>query len=84
MPSKTELVFPSYIHRGTLKSATALNRDLAHEIAALERIDDHGRRWSKENYENGYSSYSSMTQLHRTSPNFAELAARLALRSKSL
>ena len=77
MPGKTELVFPSLIYRGTLKGHAQLNRELTPEIAALEKIDDHGRRWSREHYENGYSSYSSMYRLHQTSPTFAELEKRL-------
>jgi uncharacterized protein (TIGR02466 family) len=83
MPSKTELVFPSFIRRGTLKGAARLNRELAAEIAALEKIDDHGRRWSRDHYENGYSSYSSMTRLNQTSPTFAELEKNLETEVKS-
>lgn len=73
MPGKSELVFPSYIYNGTLKNAARLNRELTHEIAALEKIDDHGRDWSRTHYIGGYSSYSSMAQLHKTSPTFHEL-----------
>lgn len=74
---QTQLVFPSFIHRGILKIAKRLNRELVPEIHALEKMDDHGRRWSRENYENGYSSYSSMARLNQTSPTFAELEKNL-------
>jgi uncharacterized protein (TIGR02466 family) len=70
-------VFPSYIYRGKIAGSTALNRDLAQEIETLEQIDDPGRSWSRTRYQGGYSSYSSLTQLHHTSPNFAELEKRL-------
>lgn len=75
MASRVEMVFPSYIYRGQLSrpQATRLNRDLITEISALEELDVEGRRWSRNNYHNGYSSYSSMDQLHLTSPNFGEL-----------
>ena len=53
--------------------ATTLNREFAREIRQLEKIDDHGRTWSTTHYIGGYSSYSSLTNLHQTSPNFAEL-----------
>ena len=77
MRSRTELVFPTFIYVGSVKSAQSLNRDLISEINTLEQIDDHGRAWSAENYGNGYSSYSSMAQLHVSSPNFAELERSL-------
>lgn len=73
-----KLVFPTYIYTGNLGPAVKrLNRDLEQEILALEEIDDHGRAWSAKNYEGGYSSYSSLTKLHQTSPNFGELEKRL-------
>jgi uncharacterized protein (TIGR02466 family) len=75
MSSRIEMVFPSYIYRGTLntRQARVLNRDFIKEIAALETLDGDGRRWSRAHYHNGYSSYSSLDQLHLTSPNFGEL-----------
>jgi uncharacterized protein (TIGR02466 family) len=78
MASKLESVFPTYLYRGSFASTTVFNRELAREIAALESIDTHGVRWSRENYIGGYSSYSSLCHLHQTSPNFAELERRLA------
>ena len=76
MPSKIQTVFPTYLYRGQL-SAAALNRDLSIEIARLAGVDPHGRKWSRAHYRGGYSSYSSMDRLHRTSPNFGELERRL-------
>lgn len=69
----TETLFPSYIHRARLPGAAKLNRELSREILALEEIDKAGRDWSRKNYIGGYSSYASLTRLHRTSPNFADL-----------
>lgn len=77
MADKIQLVFPSFIYRGTLNRSQRLNQELSDEIATLEQIDPHGRKWSKQNYINGYSSYSSMSRLHQTSPTFAELEKRL-------
>lgn len=72
------MVFPSFIYRGRLSRATALNRALTREIATLSEIDDAGIAWSESHYVGGYSSYASMAQLHRTSPNFGELHDLLA------
>jgi len=77
MPSKAQIVFPSFILRGALKGAARLNRELTTEIGQLEQMDDHGRRWSREHYVNGYSSYSSLTRLNQTSPTFAKLEENL-------
>jgi uncharacterized protein (TIGR02466 family) len=69
--------FPSYVATGRLPQNQRLNRELAREISILSEMDEAGIRWSKKNYVGGYSSYSSLTQLHHTSPNFAELEKRL-------
>jgi uncharacterized protein (TIGR02466 family) len=66
-------VFPSLIATGRLAGNTKLNKELLREINILAEMDEPGVRWSKKNYVGGYSSYSSLTQLHHTSPNFAEL-----------
>src|ERR1044072_4654870 len=68
-----EMVFPSYIYRGRLKGSAGLNRAFTTEIEQLEDMDHYGREWSRAHYENGYSSYSSLANLHTTSPNFSEL-----------
>lgn len=73
MPARVEMVFPSFIYRGRLDGAAALNRAFTREIGQLEEMDDHGRTWSQSHYVNGYSTYSSMANLHETSPNFGEL-----------
>jgi uncharacterized protein (TIGR02466 family) len=72
-----KLVFPTYIYTGTLPGAAKLNKDLIKEIATLAKIDGIGQKWSSKNYKGGYSSYASMTKLHRTSPNFNELGDKL-------
>lgn len=69
--------FPTLIYQGHLPRSGDLNRELRREIQILAKIDADGRGWSKRNYRGGYSSYASMTQLHRTSPNFGELEERL-------
>jgi uncharacterized protein (TIGR02466 family) len=68
-----ETVFPSYIYRGQKANARKFNTELAREIVALEEVDHYGREWSATQYVGGYSSYSSMCNLHQTSPNFGAL-----------
>lgn len=72
-----EPLFPSYLYKGQLAAAGRFNRELKQEISALEKVDSYGREWSRTHYVGGYSSYSSMCNLHKTSPNLAELERRL-------
>jgi hypothetical protein len=59
MPKNIQLVFPSYLYRSQLGAKSkALNKEFTREIAALEQIDTAGAEWSRDNYGNGYSSYS--------------------------
>lgn len=71
------LLFPTLIYRGSLKNSATFNKDLKKEINALSEIDLAGRKWSKRKYIGGYSSYSSLANLHLTSPNFGDLRNRL-------
>lgn len=73
-----EMLFPSFIYRGQLTNVRAFNREVALEIQALENMDDYGREWSESHYVGGYSSYSSLCNLHQTSPNFSQLEKKLA------
>ena len=41
-------------------------------------MDADGEAWCRENYPGGYTSYGSMTKLHRSSSTFTELNERLA------
>lgn len=77
-----QLVFPTFIYTGSIPNANKLNKELKKEIATLSEIDEQGQKWSAENYHGGYSSYASMTRLHMTSPNFAEIEKKLRLHVK--
>ena len=51
--------------------------DLAHSIRTLAKDDEAGRRWSREHHYAGYTSYSSLNDLPRRDPAFADLAKLL-------
>lgn len=53
------------------------NARLLAECRQLLRDDAAGRAWSRTNYPGGYTSYASVTRLHRLSPTFADLERRL-------
>lgn len=66
-------LFPSYIHKESLKSVAKLNRELLEEAFKISQIDKSGKLWSQAHYSGGYTSYGSMAQLHRFSSTFGDL-----------
>lgn len=71
----TELWPTLFYYKPLASPATTrrLNRELLSDIKKISQWDTTGQRWSKENYANGYTSYSSMTNLHLTFAPFMEL-----------
>jgi len=54
-----------------------LNNQLLRECHQLHEDDAAGRRWSQKSYPGGYTSYNSVSRLHRVSPTFATLERQL-------
>ncbi len=75
-------VFPTLIYQTNLlqnKGATdRLNRKLLLEIEDIADLDTAGKRWSAENYKNGYTSYGSANQLQKSSTTFAALEVAIS------
>src|SRR5882724_10764189 len=72
-------LFPTLVYRGRLKQTgwQAFNNRLLRECQQLRLDDAGGRRWSAKNYPGGYTSYNSVSRMHKVSPTFAELERRL-------
>jgi uncharacterized protein (TIGR02466 family) len=72
--------FSTFIYAAQLQPGGAgrLNEDLAEQCTRLRAHDGAGRRWSAANYRGGFTSYASLSQLHRMSSTFARLEARIA------
>jgi uncharacterized protein (TIGR02466 family) len=47
------------------------------EVLKIQQIDHAGKKWSKKNYDFGYTSYGSMDQLHRFSTTFDDLEKQI-------
>ncbi len=47
------------------------------EVLKIKEIDDLGQKWSKKNYDFGYTSYGSMDQLHKFSTTFEVLEKQI-------
>jgi uncharacterized protein (TIGR02466 family) len=71
--------FPTLVYDAPLLRGGpgALNRQLLRECLQIRDVDDEGRRWSRDEYPGGFTSYHSMHRLHRTSSTFTELERRL-------
>jgi uncharacterized protein (TIGR02466 family) len=78
-------LFPTLVYRARLKQTdwASFNDRLLHECRQLRQDDEGGRKWSKRNYPGGYTSYNSVSRMHRVSPTFAELERRLRRHVKS-
>lgn len=72
-----ERLFPTIISRAVLPNARSFNRRLLEEIEGMSAEDPVGRQWSAENYRGGYTSYASLSDLHRRTPTFMELEKKL-------
>ena len=54
-----------------------LNDELAGECHLIRSHDAAGRRWSVKNYPGGFTSYASLSRLHKTSSTFATLEKKI-------
>jgi uncharacterized protein (TIGR02466 family) len=75
---QTIRLFPTLIHLEDLKLGRApglgsVHRRLVDECLAFRELDTPGKRWSRRNYFNGYTSYGSRTDLPERSPTFQKL-----------
>jgi uncharacterized protein (TIGR02466 family) len=55
------------------KKADRINKDLIDECYRIQSIDKIGHTWCKKNYPGGYTSYSSIPNLHERSHSFISL-----------
>jgi uncharacterized protein (TIGR02466 family) len=72
-------LFATCVYEAALQrnGAAALNRQLLKESFQLREDDAAGRRWSKQNYPGGYTSYGSVHRLQEVSPTFRLLQRKL-------
>ena len=72
----TRALFATQLYEADLGDEGVLG-DLAHSIRSLARDDAAGRRWSTEHRYAGYTSYTSLNDLPKRDPAFADLAKLL-------
>lgn len=73
--------FPTFVYTAPLLSRTRertrFNRELRKECLQIRDFDTDGHRWSAQGYPGGFTTYGSMSQLHRFSSTFADLERRI-------
>jgi uncharacterized protein (TIGR02466 family) len=76
----TRAYFPTLVYQSRLRPTRwrALNNQLLRECRQLREDDGAGRHWSVKSYPGGYTSYNSVSRMHRVSPTFAALERQLA------
>jgi len=66
-------LFPTLVYHTRLSGRVLADRRLLDDIDALRLEDLAGRRWSQTHYPGGYTSYGSLSRLHRQAGGFVEL-----------
>jgi uncharacterized protein (TIGR02466 family) len=68
-------LFPTLVYAADLqqRGAARFNQRLLRECRQLRLDDGAGRRWSRDHYPGGYTSYGSQHRLYEISPTFAAL-----------
>ena len=71
--------FPTFIYDAPLvaRGGAALTRGLLEDCHKIRAHDRAGQRWCEKNYPAGYTSYGTMTNLHKTFSTFIELETKI-------
>jgi uncharacterized protein (TIGR02466 family) len=71
--------FPTFIYDSPLqpRGNDAFARSLLDDCHKIRAHDRAGQRWCRKNYPAGYTSYGTMTNLHRTFSTFIDLEAKI-------
>ena len=73
----TRSLFVTKLYEAEIGDANFLG-ELGHSIRTLAKDDQAGRNWSREHRYAGYTSYSSLNDLPRRDPAFADLSRLLS------
>jgi uncharacterized protein (TIGR02466 family) len=69
--------FSTHIEQKKLALSPAVRAELKRTALKLPEVDEAGLRWSQKNYPNGYTSYGSLSDLHRQFSVFEKLSTAL-------
>ena len=69
--------FETFVEQKKLKLSPKIIHELKKTTRSLPQIDESGVEWSTKNYPNGYTSYGSLSDLHRQFTVFERLKEAL-------
>ena len=71
--------FPTCIYSEPLqkRSLSKFNQEIIETCYLVKNSDLEGQEWSKKNYVGGYTSFSSISELHKMSSLFMELEEKI-------
>jgi uncharacterized protein (TIGR02466 family) len=71
--------FPTFIYEAPLerRGGRAFRRALLEDCLKVRDHDRAGARWSRRHYPAGFTSFATMSRLHKTFSTFGELATKL-------
>ena len=79
LKSSIQSYFPTLVYAAPLlnnpKKLSLLTKELKSDSLKIFQQDNDGHEWSESNYANGYTSYSSLSNLHEMSTLFMDLRA---------
>src|SRR5207249_3412404 len=70
-------LFPTQIWTARLALPRGFQDELLREIRTTRELDREGRAWCRERYHEGYTSYSSVSNLHERSTTFELLKKKI-------
>jgi uncharacterized protein (TIGR02466 family) len=74
MPIKSWFSTPIYMEKLLTRGLSRFNTEIEEQCYLVRDTDSDGDEWSSEHYLHGYTSYGSITDLHRRYPHFEELS----------
>jgi uncharacterized protein (TIGR02466 family) len=72
-----KVFFETRVEKKRLRVPAALHREIKKIALKMPEMDQAGLQWSKANYPNGYTSYGSLSELHRHFTVFERLKEAL-------
>ena len=73
----SHILFSTEVHQRKLKITPKVHAEILRTSLKLREIDHAGAQWCKKNYLNGYTSYGSMSDLHKQFSVFETLKIAL-------
>jgi len=72
-----KVLFETQVEKKSLRLPKGVHQELKRTAERLPEVDPAGKKWSRQHYRNGYTSYGSLSDLHRHFTVFEKLKVAL-------